>query len=198
MFVVVAYIVKGCITFVTSDVHFLWFSSECLIVQNPQRIFHTMYRRIFLWIRFYVTLEYGIHVQSRFQRLYSNWCNWFSHWLVCVSSPSFLLCLSKFLYICLISSQGIFILADPRYTSRAMLKKVSSYFGHISHERITTPPDGLIGILINEFDFIHNVEVGKRQTRRIFRASTSTQTDETNDVDFCPSPSIFSKEFSRR
>lgn len=78
-----------------------------------------------------------------------------------------------------------------------MIRKICRYFGHLDKSFVSRPSDGLQGFAFNEFDFVHNVEVGKRTTRRIHKRSVGTQTDTPTTVlePVQLSPSVFSKEF---
>lgn len=86
----------------------------------------------------------------------------------------------------------------PRSTNHAMLRKITKYFGHLDKTLVTRPSNGLRGFAFNEFDFVYNIEVGKRTTKRIHKKTIATQTDDmTTAPNSQPqlSPSIFSKEF---
>lgn len=55
-----------------------------------------------------------------------------------------------------------------------------------------------MGVAVNEYDFLYNVEVGKRQSKRVHKVSVGTQTDDVETEVGPPSPSIFSREFRQQ
>lgn len=58
----------------------------------------------------------------------------------------------------------------------------------------TVKEGGWRGVMVSSPEFLRGLNIGSHQTIRVKEASTQTGDDA---VDFCPSPSVFSKEFAR-